>query len=249
MPPASPHALTGIPELYHLPGFYEPFAAISHLLGAVVFLVLGCLLLRRGRGDRARMVFLGIYAVSAVVLFSLSGVYHMLVRGGAAQQVMGQLDHAAIFVLIAGTFTPGFGILYRGWVRWAGLLFIWSAAITGIVLTTVFYGTVAEGMRLTFYLTLGWSGTIATIDLWRRYGFPFIRPLVIGGVINTAAAVSQHFGWPILIPGVVHAHEMFHVVVFAGSVFHWLFIWQFAAGAPAENLRFDGLGQAEPTLG
>lgn len=243
------NSLPSIPQLYHLPGFYEPFAAISHLFGAVVFIVLGYLLLRRGRGDRARMIYLGIYSASAVFLFSMSGVYHMLVRGGTAQQVMGHLDHSAIFVLIAGTFTPGFGILYRGWQRWLGLLLIWTAAIAGIVLTTVFSGRVVEGMRLTFYLTLGWSGVIATIDLWRRYGFPFIRPLVVGGVINSAAAVAQQFGWPILIPGVVHAHEMFHVAVLIGSILHWRFIWQFAAGAPAEIPVVGDLCPAPVTLG
>ena len=225
-----PAASTTIPPLYHLPGFYEPFSAISHLLGAVVFLVLGWLLLREGRGNRARMICLGVYSASAVFMFSMSGLYHMQVRGSAAQHVFRQLDYAAIYVMTAGTFTAGFWILYRGWLRWAGLLYIWTAAIAGLVLTTVFSDHLADGTRLSCYLALGWSGLFATIDIGRRYGFRFIRPLLLGGAINSAAAVAQYFGWPMLIPRVVHAHELFHVAILAGSVLHWLFILQFATG-------------------
>ena len=102
-------ALGQISELHRLPCFHEPFSAASHLLGAVVFVALGYRLLRRGRGDRARLLFLGVYAASCVLLLSVSGVYHMTARGGPAHRVMERLDHSAIFVLIAGTFTPAHG--------------------------------------------------------------------------------------------------------------------------------------------
>ncbi len=70
-------AVSPIPEHYHLPGFYEPFSSISHLIGAVVFLVLGILLLRLA-GLMGTFDFLGIYVFSGVFLFSMSAVYHML---------------------------------------------------------------------------------------------------------------------------------------------------------------------------
>src|SRR5262245_30751473 len=92
--------------LFHLPGFHEPFSAISHLFGAVLFAFMGLLLLRRGRGDTGRLIYLGVFVFACVFLMSMSGVYHMMIRGGAAHSVMERLDHAAIFVLIAGTFTP-----------------------------------------------------------------------------------------------------------------------------------------------
>src|SRR5262249_24159331 len=102
--------LAQLSELYHLPGFHEPFSAISHLLGAVVFFLLGLLLLQRGRGNRTRLIYLSVFVASYVFLFSMSGVYHMMVRGGTAHRVMERLDHGAIFVLIAGTFTPAHGL-------------------------------------------------------------------------------------------------------------------------------------------
>ena len=109
-------------ELYHLPGFHEPFSAISHLFGALLFLALGVPLLLRGRGSFARVFYLGVYTFSCVLLFSMSGVYHMMVRGGTAHRVIERLDHGAIFILIAGTFTPAHGILFRGWLRWGPLV-------------------------------------------------------------------------------------------------------------------------------
>src|SRR5215212_6154382 len=104
---------------------------MSHLFGAILFSALGFLLLRRGQGDRTRMVFLVIYVVSCVLLFSMSGVYHMMARG-TARDVLGRLDHNAIFLFIAGSFTPAHGILFRGWLRWAPLLFIWTAAMPAL---------------------------------------------------------------------------------------------------------------------
>lgn len=219
-----------MPPLYQLPGFHEPFNALSHLLGAVIFLALGLLLLWRGRGNRARLAFLGIYAGSCVFLFSMSGVYHMMAPSGLASQVMVRLDHAAIFVLIAGTFTPVHGLLFRGWLRWGLLLFIWTVAITAITLKTVFFDRFSDGLGLTFYLALGWFGAVSGVLLARRHGFTFIKPLVWGGVAYSIGGVMEALHWPVLIPGVVHQHEVFHVAVLVGAVFHWWFIWQFAAG-------------------
>jgi channel protein (hemolysin III family) len=216
--------------LYHLPGFHEPFSVITHLLGAILFLVLGLKLLRRGWGDRDRVIFLGIYAVACVLQLSLSGVYHMMVRGGRAHGVLERLDHGAIFLLIAGTFTPTLGMLFRGWLRWGQLMLIWAAAITGITLKTIFFDDVAEWLGLSFYLTLGWFGAFATVLLARRFGFAFIRPLLWGGIAYSVGGAVDFAGWPTVVPRVVESHDLFHIAVLIGAVFHWRFIWQFAGG-------------------
>ena len=87
-------------------GFSDPVSSLTHLAGAVVFAVLSVVLLHRGRGDRGRMLSLCVFALSCVLMLSLSGVYHLLSPGTAGREVLKQLDHAAIFVLIAGSFTP-----------------------------------------------------------------------------------------------------------------------------------------------
>jgi len=220
-------------QLYHLPGFHEPFSAMSHLVGAGVFLVLGGLLMLRGRGNRGGLAFLAVYAASVVLLLTLSGMYHMPVRGSATHQFIGRLDHGAIFVLIAGSFTPVHGILLRGWLRWGPLAVIWVAAVAGITLKTVFYDDLPEWLGLTFYLAMGWFGLFSGVVIAIRYGVHFVTPLVLGGVIYTIGAVIDFHQGLIFIPGVIHPHEFLHMMVLMGAFSHWLFIWQFAPGERA----------------
>jgi channel protein (hemolysin III family) len=216
------------------------------LLGAVVFFVLCILLLMRGRNTGFGRIYLGIYSVSVVSLLALSGVYHMMIRGGAPHQVMGRLDHGAIFIFIAGTFTPILGMLFEGWRRWAPLAIIWTAAITGVTLKTVFYNDLAEWVGLTFYLAMGWFGLFSGILLARRYGFTFIKPLLIGGIAYSVGAVIEFLRVIVVIPGVIHPHELFHVAVLMGAFWHWLFIWQFADGKKGvERLSGRNSGPAE----
>jgi channel protein (hemolysin III family) len=220
--------LLEVPPLYHVRGLYEPFSAASHLLGAAAFLVLGVLLLGRAGSNAFRRTVLGVYVFSGVFLLSMSGTYHATVTGSAASQVMVRLDHSAIFVLIAGTFTPIHALLFRGPLRWLPLLIIWTLAAGGIVLKAVFIENVADWVSLTLYLALGWFGTVAGIVLWRRHGFGFIRLLLLGGIAYSVGALMEFMKWPVVIPGVIHAHDVFHVAVLFGAAFHFAFIWRIA---------------------
>lgn len=227
------------PEIYPIPGFAEPFSSLSHLLGAGAFAVLGSFLLHRGRGDRLRVALVGVYVFCCVLLLSLSGVYHLLAPDGAGRAVLARLDHGAIFVLIAGTFTPAHGLLFRGWGRWGMLALIWAAASAGLTLKIIFFADVAEWLSLLFYLGLGWLGLLSGVALWRRYGFQFIRPLLWGGVAYTVGAAVDFLRWPALVPGIFGPHEAFHVAVLAGVGLHWRFVWEIASpmcrSAPADR--------------
>ena len=229
-------------DLYSLPGFHDPVSSLTHLLAAPVFLVLSFFLLRRGRGNAARLIFLGIFAFASVFLLSMSGVYHMMESGGTARAVMGRLDHSAIFVLIAGTFTPVHGILFRGWARWGPLLLIWTCAITGITLKSIFLDDLDEGLGLSFFLGLGWIGILSAAVLWQRYGFRFVRLLLLGAALYTVGSVLEYFNWPVLIPGVVGPHELFHVAVLAALGCHWAWVFQFASGEVRPPGRSTGVG-------
>jgi channel protein (hemolysin III family) len=223
-------AVTANPELYHLPGFYHPFSAMSHLLGAVAFFIYGIFLLRRGRGSASRLFFLGVYVFSGIFLFSMSAVYHMLEVKGAPWRVFERLDHCAIFVLIAGSFTPVHGILFRGFWRWFPLLFVWACAITGLTLKTIFFNEMPEWLGLTFYLSLGWIGALSGIALYHRYGSNFIQPLMLGGVAYSIGALLEYLNFRVLIPGVIHPHEIWHVMVIIGAACQAFFVWEFADG-------------------
>jgi channel protein (hemolysin III family) len=218
-------------EAYPLPGFREPVSCFSHLLAVPVFAVLSYFLLRRGRGDLGRTASLAILAAASIFLLSMSATYHML-DSQAARYVLMQLDVAGIFALIAGTATPVHAILFRGINRWLPLVFGWSVALVGISLRAFFAESLAPQVLTSIYLLMGWGGLFSFFLLWRRYGFWFVSPLLFGGIAYTLGAIVLMLNWPILIPGVVGAHELWHFAVLAGLGLHWAFIFQFAAGPP-----------------
>ena len=219
-----------------IPGFSDPFSSLSHLVGAAVFAVLSVPLLRRGWGDWARVACLAVYAFSCVLLMSISGVYHLLAPGGAGREVMLRLDHAAIFVLIAGSFTPVHGILLTGRWRWEPLILLWSLTAAAITLKTIYFYDLSEALGLTLYLCLGWMGLVTGRVVWLCYGGHFIHLLAWGGVAYTVGAVVDILGKPVLIPGIIGPHELFHVAVLVGAGLHWKFVYGFASGAP-ESIR------------
>ena len=213
-------------------GFSDPVSSLTHLAGAVVFAVLSVVLLGRGRGDRGRMISLSVFAFSCVLLLSLSGVYHLLSPGTAGREVLKRLDHAAIFLLIAGSFTPVHVILFRGAWRWGMLAGIWGAALAGLILKTVYFATMPEWLGMLMYLGLGWLGLISAVALSRRYGWRFVRPVLWAALAYTAGALSEFLRWPVLLAGIVGPHEIFHLAVLAGVSCTWAFILGVAGGEP-----------------
>ena len=221
-------------DLIAIPGFSEPFSSLSHLLGAGVFAALTPLMLQRGRGNVTRLISLGVFCFAAVFLLSMSGVYHLLSPDGTARAVLRRLDHAAIFVLIASSFTPVHVILFRGVACWGVLLAIWSLAIASISLKTVYFAAWPEWLGLVLYLGMGWIGLGSGLALWRRYGFVFIEPILFGGLAYSIGAVLEALSQPVLIPGVIQSHEIFHVAVILGLAFHWSFVYSIADGRLTE---------------
>ncbi len=210
--------------VHSIPGFADPFSSLIHLLGAVVFSVLGFFLVARGRGSAGRVVSLGLFVFSVVFLLSMSGVYHLLAVGGGGRMVLQRLDHAGIFFLIAGSFTPVHAVMFTGWLRWGFLSLVWALAITGITLTVVFFDSITEWLSLSLYLGLGWFGLFSGVLLMRRYGFHFITPLLLSGLAYSLGGIGEYFRQPVLIQGVIGPHELFHVAVIIGIGLHWRFV-------------------------
>lgn len=219
-----------MPSLTSIPGFAEPFSSLSHLFGAGLFLVLGIFLIRRGRGDALRVMSLAVFVIGSVFLLSISGVYHLLPPNGTPRHVMKVLDHAAIFVLIACTFTPVHVILFRGWGRWGMLALVWGYAVTAIALKTLYFNTMPPGLGLALYLGMGWLGAYTGLSIWRRFGYRFMEPILWGGIAYSIGAVLEFIRWPVVWPGVVQWHEVFHVAVLIGLGFHWAFAYAIADG-------------------
>jgi channel protein (hemolysin III family) len=221
--------------VYGIPGIREPVNCLSHFLAAAVFAILSLNLVQRGRGSWGRTIGLAVLACSSVFLLLMSGIYHML-GPGARRDFMWHLDLAGVFALIAGTFTPIHAILFKGVGRWGPLLLAWSAAAIGITLRMIWSNQLPSVVGAAVFLAFGWSGALSCIVLWRRYGSSFVKPLLWGGVAYTLGVVFLELNWPVLIPGVIGPHELWHVAVLVGLGLHWRFVFQFASGAPTATM-------------
>ena len=216
-------------------GFSEPISSISHLLSAVLFLGLGSKMIWLGRGNMGRTTALVIYTFCGIFLFSMSGVYHLLDKGTTSNYVLRILDHAGIYLMISGSFTPFQIIFLRGLKRWLPLIGIWILAITGLTLTSIFFSTMPEWLLLSFFISMGWMSlfTVAFI-------FPIDRPTVkfifMGGVLYTLGAIADFARAPIIITQVIEAHEVFHFFVSAAAMVHFYAIYRIATVPISDKL-------------
>ena len=180
------------------------------------------------RGDLSRTASLFIFTFAVVFLLAMSGVFHLLTPGSNGRYVLQILDHAAIFILIAATFTPIHVLQFKGFMRWGILLLVWGTAIMGITLKSIYFEDVPEILSLTLYLGLGWLGALTGYLLYQRMGLKTILPLIYGAMAYTLGATLEFMRYPILIPGIVGPHELFHIMVLLGISFHWQFAHRMA---------------------
>ncbi len=204
-------------------GINDPFSATTHLAGAVVGSFLLRRLVRRGAHSSWVSWSLWVFAVSAIFLLTCSGLYHGLPRGTDARSVLQRLDHAGIFLLIAGSFTASHGLFFRGAWLWSMNALIWASGVVGVTLKVVFFDEISEALGLWLYVGMGWFGAVAMTKLtilgaWRAAGC-----LALGGVVYTAGALGEFYAERTLrlLPGVVGAHELFHLAVLGGLGIHW----------------------------
>ena len=262
--------LHSVRENLSIPGFTDPFSSLSHLAGAAFFAWLLVPTFRRARQHHRSaggIVSIFVFGFAAVFLLSMSGVYHLLPlspeeggllaggRGvigapgtGSARAVLQRLDHAAIFILIAGTFTPIHTLLFTGPLRWGVLAFLWILAVVGVTLKSIFFQGTPPALGLWLYVAMGWIGIITMVAVARLAGLRSIVPLVAGGVVYTLGAIVEVVEPPSLIPGVIRAHEIFHVAVLGGLALHWRFIWNVIAIPPVPSAAASSV-PTTPRLG
>ena len=167
---------------------------------------------------------LGIFGAAVAMALAVSGTYHAFDLDTTARTVFQRLDHAFIWILIASTFTPVHVILFRGPWRWGMLALIWTCALTGVALKTVYFAEMGEGWGLALYLALGWMGAISAIKIWRQHGRRATHLLLAGGALYTIGGAASVARTPVLVPHYFGAHELFHVCVLAALYTHWRFM-------------------------
>jgi hemolysin III len=166
----------------------ERFNSISHLVGAALALV-GMVLLvgfAAAQGDPWKIVSFSIYGVSLFLLYSLSTLYHSL--RGRAKEIFRKLDHVAIYLLIAGTYTPFTLVTLRGAWGWTLFAIIWGLAILGIIVDSR-HKDGSRVIQMVIYLLMGWLILIAMKPLVQALSTGALVLLVLGGVFYTSGII------------------------------------------------------------
>lgn len=215
-------------------GLREPVSGLTHLLGAIIAAIGGAVLWARARGDRPKRISFAIYASTLVALLLASATYHLVDLAPERLVPFRKVDHASIFLLIAGTFTPFYVNVVDGWWRLGNLVLIWTAAALGITLKLLFMN-MSDAASAGLYLGMGWLALIGYLKLASRISHAAMGWMLAGGVLYSAGAVVDVAQWPVPIPGIFGFHETFHVFVLAASAIHFGVVLRYVA--PFERAR------------
>jgi hemolysin III len=215
-----------------MPGVAHPAVRVKPRLRGVlhqyaffVSLASGTLLVLLATTVRASVAAV-IYAASVSALFGVSALYHRVTWTGPARRRMRRLDHAMIFLLIAGTYTPVGLLVLQGRLGTVVLAVVWGGAIAGIVLELAWAGA-PRWLGGTVYLALGWVAVVAMPQLFARLGVTGGMLIVAGGLVYSAGAAVYALRRPDPVPAVFGYHEVFHLLVIAGVAAHFLAISRF----------------------
>jgi hemolysin III len=210
------------PNLFDLPGQQSPVEemvnAITHGVGATLGVAALALLVTYASmdGDPWRIVAMSVYGTSIVLLFSASTFFHAL-RNRKAKQIFWILDHAAIYLLIAGTYTPFTLVTLRGPWGWSIFGVVWGLAIIGIIYKAFWIGRL-PWLSVTLYLVMGWVGAIAAWPLLNVMPTIGAAMMLGGGLLYSGGVVF--FLWHKL----PFHHVIWHGFVLAGAAVHCLAI-------------------------
>ncbi len=177
-----------------------------------------------------------------VFLYFASGLFHGIQTApdSVERRFYQRLDHTGIYLLIAGTYTPIVSILLVGkWRRWL-LRMIWAIALTGIA-TMWLLPKPPHVLNVSFYLGMGWVGIIALPLYYRAVGWRAMNWAVLGAFLYTGGTICELCQWPIIVPGYVGYHEVFHFCDSAATLAFFVFVLRHVIHHRAE-------GNPEPAI-
>jgi hemolysin III len=191
-----------------LRGVFHQYAFFaSLLLGAA--LVVGS----SGPAERTSAV---VFATALATMFGISALYHRITWRPRARLWMRRLDHAAIYLLIAGTYTPFALLALTDVWRWTILPVVWGGALVAIVLKLAWVDA-PKWLAVAIGIALGWIGVVALPQLWAHAGLTGVALLLAGGILYTGGAIVYARRRPDPVPAVFGYHELFHALVIAAA--------------------------------
>ncbi|HKL13519.1 MAG TPA: hemolysin III family protein [Halanaerobiales bacterium] len=195
--------------------------AITHGLGIAfgIFALVFLILTHYKTTDVYGLVSYIVYGVSLIILYLSSTLYHSIPIKKAKIHLR-RLDHASIFILIAGTYTPISMVALRGKLGWTILITIWSIALLGIIFK-VFFINKFKILSVIMYLAMGWLIIFAIKPLIVALSTKSLVFLIIGGLFYTVGILF----YALQSVGFKYSHSIWHLFVLAGSIFHFIMIY------------------------
>jgi hemolysin III len=194
----------------------EIASALTHGLGVILSIGGGAVLITLAvvfTGSR-EVISVAVFTAALVLLYSASTLYH-LARRPLVKLRLKVLDHCAIFLLIAGTYTPFTIAAIRGGWGWSLFGVIWGLAILGIVFKLFFTGRFRY-LSTTIYVSMGWLVLVAFVPLSQALTPVALTWLILGGVFYTAGTLFYHF------ERLPYSHAIWHLFVLGGSICHFI---------------------------
>jgi hemolysin III len=203
-----------------LRGWSHGVAALVSVAGLVALILVT-------RHDPAKLASMVVYGTGLVLLFGVSGTYHIFNWPPKVKDWLRRADHATIFVFIAATYTPlAFNVLDEWW-RITVLVAIWTCAAAGVAGAAPFL-RIPRRLLASLYLAMGWVAVVALVPLTAALGWVAALLIAFGGLQYSLGAATYAFKRPRLWPRVFGYHELFHVAVITASVTFYVIIVRYA---------------------
>ncbi len=164
-----------------------------------------------------------IYAATLVNMFSTSAIYHRRTWSEKARRRIQALDHSAIYLLIAGTYTPLAVLALHGWLRPTMLVAVWTGAAVMVVIKQSFPGRFV-GLSGVMYIVLGWAAVAGIAQFVHSLSTAALVLVVLGGLLYTGGALVLNRHWPDPDPLVFGYHEVWHVFMTSAATCHYVAI-------------------------
>ncbi len=190
------------------------------------FVTLGaCTLLMAQSSTTVAFISSLVYTIGLLLLFGISATYHRPHWQPRPRAIMKRLDHSAIFIQIAGTFTPVCLLALSIESGHRLLIIIWSFAVAGI-LQSIFWVKAPKYLTAFFYIVMGWLAVPYLSEMKVALGSFQLGLLIWGGIVFTVGALFYAFKWPKLYPNTFGYHELFHLFTIVGALLHFIVVYQ-----------------------
>ena len=208
--------------------FRDPVSGLTHLAAAAVAVFGLAWLLWMGRGSVEKEISLFVYGLSLIGMLSASAAYHLTKSNPAVIQRLRKLDHSAIYLLIAGSYTPICLHFFGGFWQWGLLGIIWAMALIGVI-TKLFIINAPRWVAAGIYLLMGWLSLMAINEILHTMPAGALVGLAAGGLFYTVGAVGYITKKPDFYPGVFGFHEVWHIFVILGCLSHFIVVAAYIA--------------------